>query len=136
VGYLNFRAWWLRGLVFLLSLPFTYVGNVVRISAIIFAAEVGGQRAGVIVHEWAGFLVFVIVLGLVLLSVSGLRRLLPSAVRPPDQAPAPFWTAPAAADTRLRPYGVALLVLAAAVVTAGLARRLDAMPVRTDTGCA
>jgi hypothetical protein len=120
--------------VFLLSLPFTYLGNVVRISAIIFAAEIWGQRAGVIVHEWAGFLVFVIVLGLVLLSVSGLRRLLPATVRPLDQPPAPFWTAPAATNTWLRSYGMALLVVVAAVVTAGLARRLDAMPVRTDTG--
>jgi EpsI family protein len=134
VGYLNFKPWWLRVFVFLLSLPFTYVGNVVRISAIIFAAELWGQRAGVIVHEWAGFLVFVIVLGLVLLSVSGLRRLLPATVRPPDSTPAPFWTAPAAAGTWLRPTGVALVVAVAAVVTAGLARRLDAMPVRTDTG--
>jgi exosortase len=134
VGYLNFRPWWLRGFVFLLSLPFTYLGNVVRISAIIFAAEIWGQRAGVIVHEWAGFLVFVIVLGLVLLSVSGLRRLLPATVRPLDQPPAPFWTAPAATNTWLRSYGMALLVVVAAVVTAGLARRLDAMPVRTDTG--
>ncbi|MBX3751096.1 MAG: EpsI family protein [Opitutaceae bacterium] len=133
VGYLNFRPAWLRALVLLLSLPFTYVGNVVRISAIIVAAEVGGQRAGVIVHEWAGFLVFVVVLGLVMLAVSGLRRWLPAAVRV-DQGPAqPPWRAVAPPARRHAWLVAAGVILAAALVGLGT-RRLDTLPVRTDTG--
>lgn len=133
VGYLNFRSWWLRCLVLMLSFPFTYVGNVVRITAIIVAAEFFGQRAGMVVHEWAGFVVFVVVLGLVLLSVNRLRRWCPGAVQPPDPAPAPLWSEATAAGW-WRPGLVAAAVLLAAALTAGFTHRLDALPVRTDTG--
>lgn len=135
VGYLNFRPWWLRVLVLLLSLPFTYVGNVVRISAIIFAAEIWDQRAGVIVHEWAGFLVFVVVLGLVLGTVSLLRRGLPAAVRGADGPAQPWWRAPdPTAGSNRRAWQVAAGVMVAAALASGLAQRLDALPVRSDTG--
>lgn len=132
VGYLNFRSWWLRGFVLLLSLPFAYVGNVARISGVIFAAQWFGAKAGVLLHEWAGFLVFVIVLGLVLASVSGLRRIFPGAALPgrPEVA-GPFW---AGAIAPGRPWRAVMLVLFAAVIVAGLARKLDTLPVRTDTG--
>jgi EpsI family protein len=135
VGYLNFRPWWLRLFVLLLSFPFTYLGNVVRISAIIVTAELFGQRAGVVVHEWAGFVVFIVVLGLVLLSVNGLRRLFPGAVRPEGGAMAPCWTAPlAGAGREARARWVALTFVVAAAAGAGFARQLDALPVRSDTG--
>jgi EpsI family protein len=132
VGYLNFRPWWLRVLILLLSFPFTYVGNVVRIGGIIFVAEWFGQRAGEVFHEWAGFLVFVIVLGLVLLSVNLLRRIFPAAVMEEAAPVVPgFWTAPAAGR------GGRVLVAAVVVAAAGVAaltQRFDALPVRTDTG--
>jgi EpsI family protein len=76
-GYLYLRAWWLRGLMLLLGLPFIYVGNVVRIAAVIFAAQWFGQKAGAWVHDWAGFLVFVIVLGLVMGTIGVIRRCWP-----------------------------------------------------------
>jgi EpsI family protein len=76
-GYLYFRAWWLRGLMLLLSLPFTYVGNVVRITAIIFAPQWFGQKEGGWMHEGEGFLVFAIVLGLVLATIAIIRRCWP-----------------------------------------------------------
>ncbi|MDB4473823.1 EpsI family protein [Opitutaceae bacterium] len=63
MGYIGPRAWWRRSVVFLLAFPLTFVGNVVRISAIVFAGEWFGQGAGELVHDWAGFIVFVIVLG-------------------------------------------------------------------------
>ncbi len=63
IGYLGPRSLGRRSVVFLLAFPLTFVGNVVRISAIVFAGEWLGQRAGEIVHDWAGFIVFVIVLG-------------------------------------------------------------------------
>jgi exosortase len=78
-GYLNFRAWWRRGLVLLLCFPLVYLGNVARISAIIFAAQLGGQAWGERAHEVMGSGVFVIVLGGVLAAVNALRRWAPEA---------------------------------------------------------
>jgi EpsI family protein len=74
VGYLNFRPWWTRLLLLGLSVPYAFVGNVVRVFGIILAARWFGQRAGMIVHEWFGFVVFAIVLGLQLASVALLRK--------------------------------------------------------------
>ena len=73
VGYLNFRSWWIRALLLVLCAPFAFVGNVVRIFAVIVAAEWSGQRAGLTVHDWLGFIVFAIVLGLQLATVAFLR---------------------------------------------------------------
>ncbi|MCC6414712.1 MAG: EpsI family protein [Opitutaceae bacterium] len=133
VGYLNFRAWWLRALILVLSFPFTYVGNVARITAIIFAAEWFGEGAGVLVHEWAGFIVFVIVLGLVLATTSLLRRWLPGAVAMDGEQHHSFWSPPAdAAPSRGRWVLVGVLLMGVGVVV--LVRRLDRIPVRTDAG--
>jgi EpsI family protein len=74
VGYLTFRPAWLRGLMLLASLPFVYLGNVVRITAIIAAAQLGGQSWGERVHDWSGFVIFLVVLGGVLAVGSLLRR--------------------------------------------------------------
>lgn len=74
IGYLTFRPAWLRAFVLLLCVPFTYLGNVARITSIIFAAQWGGQRWGERAHEVMGFGVFVIVLGGTLLVVEFLRR--------------------------------------------------------------
>ncbi len=74
VGYLNFRSWPRRAFVVLLCFPLVYVGNVARIAAIIFAAQIGGTKWGDRVHELMGFGVFVIVLGGVLAAVTLLQR--------------------------------------------------------------
>lgn len=79
LGYLSFRSWWARLLVGALSLPYAFVGNVARILAIVVAAEWKGQEAGALVHEWFGFLIFVIVLGLVQLTVIAFERWAPRA---------------------------------------------------------
>ncbi|MCF7688398.1 MAG: EpsI family protein [Cephaloticoccus sp.] len=138
VGYLNLRSWWARGLVLVLSFPFTYLGNVVRISAIILAAQLWGQDAGMIVHEWAGFVVFVIVLGLVQLSVGWLGRLVPGIRLGAPDATAPFWSTPAANDTGqffLRDLVVRVgPVFLLALGTVGLTRHFDALPLRSETG--
>src|SRR5690606_5983508 len=47
---------------------------VVRIAGVVFAGEWFGQRAGEWVHDWAGFIVFVIVLGGVHLAATRLAR--------------------------------------------------------------
>lgn len=74
VGYLNFRAWWMRLLVGALSVPYAYVGNVIRIYAIIIAGEWRGQAAGAMVHDVFGVLIFLIVLGLVQLTVMWVQK--------------------------------------------------------------
>jgi EpsI family protein len=77
VGYLNFRTTWRRALVFALCFPLTYLGNVARIAAIIFAAQLGGQTWGERAHDVMGFGVFVIVLGGVLAAARWLERIAP-----------------------------------------------------------
>jgi EpsI family protein len=74
VGYLTFRPAWLRGFMFLCCFPFVYLGNVVRITAIVFVGQWGGQEWGAKVHDWSGFVIFLIVLGGVLAVASLLRR--------------------------------------------------------------
>ena len=74
LGYLNFRSWWVRLAIGLLCVPYAFVGNVARIFAIIVAADWRGQGAGETTHAVMGFGVFVIVLGLVQLTVWLLQR--------------------------------------------------------------
>jgi len=74
LGYLNFRSWPVRVLIGLLCFPFAFFGNVVRIFAVIVMAEWRGQAAGVRAHDVMGFGVFVIVLGLVQLTVWLLQK--------------------------------------------------------------
>lgn len=74
LGYLNFRSWWARGFVGVLCFPFAFVGNVARIFTIIVMAEWRGQAAGVKTHDVMGFGVFIIVLGLVQLTVWLLQK--------------------------------------------------------------
>ena len=81
LGYLNFHSWWRRGALVLLCFPLIYLGNVARISAIVFAGQWGGQGWGERVHEVMGFGVFVIVLGGELLAASAIRRAWPEAPR-------------------------------------------------------
>lgn len=136
LGYLNFKSWWLRGLILLLSFPFTYLGNVVRISAVIFAAEWFGQDAGTLVHDWAGFLVFVIVLGLVMLVVSLLHRFWPRTALVEPEGAAPFWSPPDRSPSAglIRPVLVAVLVGVGAAGAVLATRHFDQLPVRSDTG--
>ena len=81
-GYLNFRTWWRRGLIFALAFPLVYLGNVARIVAIVFAAQWAGPVWGARAHEVMGYGVFVIVLGGVLAAIAALRRWWPEAPRP------------------------------------------------------
>lgn len=140
LGYLSFRAWWARALIGLLCFPYAFLGNVVRIFAIIVAAEWKGERAGTVVHEWFGFLIFVIVLGLVqatiwLLERRGLGRG-PTAAGTRSDAAAP----PAGAPDHCNPLDykrawavVATVVLVAAGVMWGTTR-VDRLQVSPRTG--
>lgn len=124
LGYLNFRAWWARLALLVLCVPYAFLGNVVRIFSIILAAEWLGQGAGTVVHEWFGFLVFLVVLGLQLLTVAALKRGRPSRHAPDLEA----------AAARLPRTAVAWLVVAAAVGVGFAARRIDARQSQPDAG--
>ena len=77
IGYVAFRSFWRRVLLLLLSLPFAFLGNLARIICIILAAECFGQEAGTKVHDVFGYLIFILVLGMALLTVSLLERICP-----------------------------------------------------------
>lgn len=139
VGYLNFRAWWARAAIGLLCFPFAFVGNVARIFAIIVAAEWKGQEAGAVVHEWFGFLIFVIVLGLVQATVWLLQRWRlggDPAAGPADGA-ALLAEAGRSNPCLLSKGSLGLtagLVVAGAVLTAWAAHGLDGIRVSPRTG--
>jgi len=46
-----FSSWWKRGVVVFMAFPFAVLGNLVRMLAIVLAAEFGGQAAGNSVHD-------------------------------------------------------------------------------------
>ena len=77
LGYFSFRTWRRRLTICILAFPFAFLGNVGRIFLIILVAEVFGQEWGAVIHEWFGFLIFVVVLGLAMVAVNLINRVLP-----------------------------------------------------------
>ncbi|PTY08438.1 hypothetical protein DB347_02320 [Opitutaceae bacterium EW11] len=122
VGYLTFRSFWLRAGFALLALPFAFLGNLARILAIVCAGHLLGQSAGERVHAWSGVLVFLVVLGLLLLTARATERLLPSARNPDgprkhqppaEEAEKPMAGAGSRAGTLPGAFAVLVVVLAA-----------------------
>ena len=139
VGYLNFRAWWRRGVLLLLCFPLVYLGNVARVAAIVFAAQWAGSTWGERVHEWFGFVVFVIVLGGVLAAARAMERFLPEDGGVGAVAP----NRPDAVDGRaneigrLRATAPTLIAAAVVVLAAGemfFLQHLSSLPPRGRTG--
>ncbi len=77
IGYIQFKGWGRKLSIFILSVPYAFIGNTIRIFSIIVAAELFGEKWGMIVHEWFGFLIFIIVLGLALLTASMIKKFFP-----------------------------------------------------------
>jgi exosortase len=122
IGYLWFRPAWVRGAILILSPLLVYVGNVVRISAIVFAAQWGGQVWGDRVHDLMGFGVFIIVLGGVIAVADVVARRWPALttdgpVRSPQSANGVF--------NGLGPSSVAAIVLAAVAAEVALLAHLS-----------
>ncbi|MCB1125892.1 MAG: exosortase/archaeosortase family protein [Verrucomicrobiae bacterium] len=65
-GWVNFDRWWKRLFVVGLAIPLALVGNVFRLVSIVVAAEAFGQEAGAFVHDWFGFVTFVMALGVLM----------------------------------------------------------------------
>ncbi len=133
LGYLTFRSWWRRVLLFVVSIPYAFVGNVIRIFTIIIVAELFGQKAGTLVHEWFGFIIFIIVLGLAMLTVSLLGRYLPETDKKGVDS---FDSLPEHSDSKIKailPFtGVGTTVIISALLlsslfTAMLTRRIDSI---------
>jgi len=142
LGYLNFRSWWWRALIGLLCFPYAFLGNVARIFSIIAAAAWRGQGAGEMTHRVMGVGVFVIVLGLVQMTVWLLQKY--QLARSCDSA-ASQETSPAAAPApSSKPRGyfssassvwiIAGVVSVAALVVSIVARQVDAMEVSPRVG--
>lgn len=131
-AYLNLRSWWRRAAVFLLCFPLTYLGNVVRIGAIVLAGEGIGQEAGVWVHEWAGFLVFVVVLGGVLAAVALWQKISPEPPAPAVSPPAAQSSSQLLVDTRA--LRIVAGVVGMAVLTAWFTARVDRWTVAGGAG--
>jgi len=129
-GYLNFRSWWRRGLIFALAFPLVYLGNVARIVAIVFAAQWAGPVWGGRAHAVMGYGVFAIVLGGVLAAIALLRRGWPEGA-PADggaELAEPRRTGPAAAAW------IALAVVALVGAEMGFLHRLAQRPAGAEAG--
>ena len=151
VGYLSLRTWRARLIVLGLCVPYAFAGNVVRTFAIILSAEWFGQRVGMIVHEWFGFLVFAIVLALQLVSVRLLKNWRPEAERAKvnfedagvGSGDGKNWTKAGSGNRRATfipagllasPGSVMAAVLVAAVLVAGAASGFDAVQAGPEVG--
>lgn len=94
VALMNFDTAWRRAVMILSAFPFAVMGNVLRLTLIIIAAEAFGQEAGNFVHDsaWLSLLPYVPpFVGMALLS-RWLRE--PDPARPPAEPPAPSAAAP------------------------------------------
>ncbi|WP_158277459.1 exosortase/archaeosortase family protein [Opitutus sp. ER46] len=134
LGYLSFRAWWRRGLLLLLAFPLVYVGNVVRILAIVVAAEVGGEAWGNRIHVVMGYGVFVIVLGGVWGVAAWLQRSRPE--RPRAPAPGAAGAVGARVSGRGAGWVVAGVVITLALTEGVLLHRLATRPALGRAGVA
>jgi exosortase len=128
VGYLNFRAWWRRAALLALCFPLVLVGNVARISSIVFAAQWGGGGGGERAHDVMGYGVFVIVLGGVLAAAALLQR------GWPERAPTESVVGRAEPAARGSTWGVAVAVVGLAAGEMVFLRALAAMPPRGGVG--
>lgn len=81
---LNFKSLWKGILIVLLTIPIAIACNVLRLVVMIIAAEAVGPRGAHFVHEWFGFVTYMIALGCVML----VGRLLGGSFKAPKPAPA------------------------------------------------
>jgi exosortase/archaeosortase family protein len=140
MGYLNFGTWWRRGALFLLCFPLIYLGNVLRISSIIFVAEWRGQLWGERAHDVMGYGVFVVVLGGLMLAARVMQRIWPERELPPaneaiglTSAAANGVARPPAADVKGTGISVAVVLALTAAEMLFLAH-LVSMPPRGRVG--
>ncbi len=57
---MTFKANWKRLLVVSMAVPLAVASNVLRLTSIVVGAEAFGQKTGDFIHEWSGFLTYVV----------------------------------------------------------------------------
>ncbi|HVU15697.1 MAG TPA: exosortase/archaeosortase family protein [Candidatus Didemnitutus sp.] len=129
-GYVSFRRWPRRTLVALSCVPFAFLGNVLRIFLIVVAAAWKGQHAGQVVHDWFGFLIFLVVLGLVLALIGVIQNFWPEAAEERREKNGKSDLSPAKQTGWL---SVVVIGVAAALVMLA-AIRLDRMQLAPESG--
>jgi exosortase len=72
---LTMRSWWKRGVMIGLTIPLALICNVMRLVTIILTATAFQSRAaGEFVHEWFGYVTYLIGIGALLLAARWLRE--------------------------------------------------------------
>ena len=118
-GFVNFKTPWKRGVMMLVALPLSVLGNVVRLCFTIMVAETFGQRAGKAVETDAGYITFAVAVGCAFLVSRWLEKFPEPAavVNKPDSASPP---APTAAAINRQKIILAVALLALIGATAGV----------------
>ena len=71
---LTYRSFWRRGLMLALTAPLVVLCNVVRLVMIILARQAFGAEAADFVHEWFGFVTYLVAVGCLLVVARWLRE--------------------------------------------------------------
>jgi exosortase len=66
-GYITQDKLWKKTFLFAAGIPLAIIGNIVRVTAIVIAAQCFGKKAGDWVHDSFGFLIFAVVILLLML---------------------------------------------------------------------
>jgi exosortase len=74
-AYITQDVWWKKWLLFFCSIPLAIVGNMARITGIVVVAEVFGQEFALgTFHDYSGYVVFAVAIGL-MVAVGGLLQM-------------------------------------------------------------
>jgi exosortase len=135
IGYISFQSLWRRCLILALALPFAFVGNVIRIFCIILGGQWFGQEAGIWVHEWFGFVSFIVALGLTLGTVMVLERFSPEKEpnKKDQQENKNALTVPSLLSTK-QMIGSGLLVIFASILVIFFTKHADSISVNYHSG--
>jgi exosortase/archaeosortase family protein len=129
IGYIRFGSLWLRAALFALSFPLIYLGNVVRIVAIIVAAQLWGQASGDRVHDIMGYGVFALVLGGVFAAAEIIGRVRPDwQTREPDHRAGSGLKGPGRPPDVIRSWTAAGGILFVAAITAAFLSHIAGLP--------
>lgn len=136
LAYLFRAATWKRVLLFLASIPVAILLNSLRIGLIGVTVEYWGARmAEGVLHEFEGWVVFMISLAVLLLFAKGLVRIGHRGARLRDSLSLDFGAAPAGSAGQLRSFPKSFLVAtalttAAAIFALNVPERVEVKPAR------
>jgi exosortase len=134
LGYLRFRSRWLWLVMFGITFPLIFLGNVARIVSIVIAAQIAGSVWGDRVHEAMGYAVFAIVLGGAYWFAEFVAGYFPKSTRSPhsNDRDAPMEPAPSIGATRGWP--AAVISMSACVFSMMILSHASRMMSRSEAG--